>query len=125
MSLSYHASGIKVDEVATWVGAGWSLNSGGVITRNIIGTPDEVGGFLTSNVKKAADIQFPRDSAYMQEVSKGNLDSQPDNFFYNFNNQTGAFVFGEDKKPVLIPDPVYKLSVNGNIRTKEVRVETG
>ncbi|HZX59277.1 MAG TPA: hypothetical protein VFE54_11145, partial [Mucilaginibacter sp.] len=40
ISLSYHASGIKVQEEATDVGLGWVLNAGGSISRNIIGTDD-------------------------------------------------------------------------------------
>ena len=41
VSLSYHASGNKVEEVATYVGMGWSLNAGGLITRVVRGLPDD------------------------------------------------------------------------------------
>src|SRR4051812_19271228 len=37
LNLSYHASGIKVEEIAPSTGLGWSLNAGGVITRVIRG----------------------------------------------------------------------------------------
>lgn len=41
ITLSYHASGLKVEEIASWVGAGWSLSTEGVIGRTIRGSADE------------------------------------------------------------------------------------
>ena len=40
ISLDYNAGGIRVDDIATNVGLGWSLMAGGVITRSIRGLPD-------------------------------------------------------------------------------------
>lgn len=40
ITLSYHASGIKVAQEATWVGLGWNLLAGGCVTLNAVGNVD-------------------------------------------------------------------------------------
>ncbi len=45
VGLSYHAGGVRVDEVAFDVGIGWALNAGGVISRSMRGIPDELETF--------------------------------------------------------------------------------
>jgi YD repeat-containing protein len=45
IGLSYHAGGIKVDEVSSDVGTGWTLIAGGAITILPNGIMDEVSGY--------------------------------------------------------------------------------
>lgn len=47
INLAYQ-SGISMDQEASWVGLGWSLNPG-VINRNLRGIPDDFGGGSGSN----------------------------------------------------------------------------
>src|SRR5438093_2364448 len=42
ITLTYNASGIRVNDIPSNVGTGWSLNAGGAITRKVMGgMPDE------------------------------------------------------------------------------------
>src|SRR5690242_4512480 len=41
LDLSFHTSGIKVDQRDGIIGWGWSLNAGGMVSRVINGSPDE------------------------------------------------------------------------------------
>jgi len=41
ISLSYNVAGVKVNDIAGWTGLGWSLNAGGLVTRNVVGAPDD------------------------------------------------------------------------------------
>lgn len=42
IKLMYHASGIKVNQTSSWVGLGWSLSTGGLISLETRDTPDEL-----------------------------------------------------------------------------------
>ncbi|MEM8908268.1 MAG: hypothetical protein AAGD05_10520, partial [Bacteroidota bacterium] len=113
ISLSYHASGVKVQEVASWVGLGWSLNAGGVISRRVVGLPDDAyeatwsdNGIqhLIPNAGYLYDQGFIH-SLYPHPVSswaystiigelRGNTkDSAPDIFNFSFAGYSGRFVF--------------------------------
>ncbi len=46
ITLKYHASGIKVNQQSSWVGLGWSLDTGGLISLETRDTPDELEPYL-------------------------------------------------------------------------------
>jgi hypothetical protein len=56
--LSYHSGGIKVDEVASSEGLGWSLVAGGSITRSTRGLPDDQSRINTVQLNKYLNNQM-------------------------------------------------------------------
>jgi YD repeat-containing protein len=117
INLSYHAGGVKVMEPAGWVGTGFTLNAGGVITRTVRGAPDEAtntgigvyghfkdygfsnylthsGGYWDKSIYGTA----PGDAHF----ASGVLDGEPDLFFFNFAGYSGKFYFNDDRTPVLV-----------------------
>jgi len=95
VSLSYHASGIRVDEDASWVGLGWSLQAGGSISRSVRGLPDEgSNGFLSSI---GAQVTQPNPSGdYLYKVSQGKLDAESDTYFLSAPGLSAKFYFNYD-----------------------------
>ena len=116
IGLSYHASGLKVQETASWVGAGWSLDAGGVITRTVMGLPDEKGtssggvdgyGYYTdSGYNKYLYFNVDQD---WQGFAQGRKDGEPDLFFFNFGGYSGKFFFRDDHTAVLVPQQDVKI----------------
>lgn len=142
ISLSYHASGIKVDEMASWVGLGWSLNAGGVITRAVKGLPDDKqpwkgylfqSDYINDSIPQNAQIEVTSNSPglgsmyeTLRQVIEGEIDFMPDEFFYNALGHTGKFLLEAENmgqsnmsvNTVLIPYEDLEIKCNLGIPTK-------
>jgi hypothetical protein len=93
IGLSYHASGIKVDESASMAGLGWSIDGIGAITRSVNGRPDE-----ETSLGEPADFTnvTSNDWDYLYKVNDGLADGELDLFNFSFNGRSGKFVIKHD-----------------------------
>lgn len=129
ITLSYHAAGLKVQEPAGWCGAGWALDAGGVITRSVMGAPDEKG---TNNAGIEThghfsqygynNYSFSNSIPDWNNFGNGFKDGEPDLFFFNFSGFSGKFYFRDDRTPVIVPEqdvrivPLYNETGNESIQ---------
>lgn len=114
INLSYHASGIKVSDVASWVGLGWSINSGGQISRSVKSREDVSGILNPNNQIKTPEQVDPRTLlgySYLRSIlAVGGPDSEPDVFSYSMPGKYGNFLYKNATTPVLIPsEPIQIL----------------
>ncbi|WP_210419497.1 hypothetical protein [Pedobacter sp. KBS0701] len=56
ITMDYSADGFKVDQVASRVGTGWTLNAGGAVSRTVLGNPDG-GGYVDLFLKDLGNRQ--------------------------------------------------------------------
>ncbi len=86
IELNYSTNGIKVENISPWVGAGWSLNAGGVITRDIKGKADD---FHSYSMPDSAVACLPKTDS--EKFENGIADLEYDRFSYNFMGNVGTF----------------------------------
>lgn len=103
ISLDYHAGGVRVDEVASNTGSGWSLSAGGAITRTVRDIYDEAVPFGFMNY-----MTIPSESegnkrsgggtatSIFNYIATKNADGQNDIFSFNFSGQSGQFMYGKN-----------------------------
>ncbi|WP_412560622.1 RHS repeat domain-containing protein [Winogradskyella sp. MIT101101] len=129
VSINYHARGVRVEEIASRVGIGWTLNAGGIITRQTRHISDDANlGYLDNNnflINKLADETFFSDdnvrNDYYDNYLQGNpqelLDRIPDNFMIQAGSLSGKFIFDYKNGGVLqqkFSDMKIETSSNGN-----------
>lgn len=97
ITLSYHAGGIRVDDAASWVGLGWSLNAGGVIGATTVGRNDrfqkpEYDIPTYEEIKNGYFDGYSRFVLEDMELYQSN-EIQPDILSYNFLHYSGQFIY--------------------------------
>lgn len=118
INLSYHSAGIRVLETASWVGTGWTLMTGGMISRTALGIPDEFDdGFYYKGAQLQLPIPIPESTSY--EVYNNLQDGEPDQFSYSIPGYSGHFYLDYLHKPILVPlnDLVIKFNDNNTINS--------
>ncbi|WP_153801066.1 DUF5977 domain-containing protein [Foetidibacter luteolus] len=98
VSLNYNATGFKPEEIASWVGLGWTLNAGGVITRSVLGNPDIANNYFTnpSPFERPLATDVFGMNQYYTELRDGLKETQPDTYYFNFMGRSGKFIINPD-----------------------------
>lgn len=112
ISLGYSSNGVLVDELASTVGLGWNLNSGGVITRMIYDEPDETQrlSIPDTGIYSAEMLSFlgTATTSYLR-------DTQPDIYSFNFNGYSGVFYLDDNMDPVLLNPSPLKIEIYSSL----------
>ena len=137
ISLSYHASGIKVSDYGSWVGLGWSLQGGGVISRSVNGLADEaMNGYWNTNtpIPLAADLEEEPNltsalKVYYERVIDGLEDTEPDVFTLTYPEGSATFMINKAGEAVFFPYQNIKVQLsktsNNNISSFEITAPSG
>jgi YD repeat-containing protein len=132
--LSYHSSGIHVDQRPSWTGLGWSLFAGGVITRKKNGLADELDGrgdgsntlatnstgFYKSHSYQSDDYNYKllnttiwNMKEYLKYISgTPKRDKTPDEFDFSFAGYSGKFCLTHEGK--------WKVQCNKPIKVDDI-----
>ena len=126
ISLSYHATAFNPNEVPGWVGQGWALNAGGVITRKMRGWPDDYNYYVAQpyNILFKGvyfnQVLHPKlNGTYSNLYSNG--DEDLDEFVFNFNGCSGKFVFDRSNptKIIVVGNSGLKIEVCKDLHTEK------
>ena len=102
ISINYKTSGIRLNDLASWIGLGWTLNAGGAIIRNTKGLPDRD---YYEQIPDLKDFAFNQNNwGYLLDVVNGLKDTAPDQYILNALGITGTFYFDRKKQEVVFEE---------------------
>ncbi len=93
ISINYNSSGIRLNERASWIGLGWSLQAGGAIIRNVKGAPDNWTSIAREDIE---NLTFNEDNyRHLYKIWRGTEDGQPDKYTINAYGINATFYYIE------------------------------
>ncbi len=137
IGLNYNSAGVKVDDYPGTLGMSWSLQAGGMVSRNIQGG-DDFGSMGYYHNPQALPPYILDDMCEYQGENYWNsiilfsnqgrspyaADSRPDLFNFNFCGASGKFIYRQDKMPAIFPFKNYQIYVHyqniGNPSTQQI-----
>lgn len=118
ITLSYHPSGIKVNDISSNVGLGWSLNAGGMISIQVRGAfePYNDASLTIPDEKELEsaidDLNF---SNRMEDLCY-TADTQSDKYSYNVSGGVnGSFMYNNKRTLVQVPETDNRIEYNDGI----------
>jgi hypothetical protein len=136
ISISYNASGNKPEEHHGWVGMGFNLNVGGMISRIKRGELDEYKkssddqSYIRSYIDNYSLLQdnsttWNGDAILdvkvkptVEQADTYNTDLEPDEFVFNFNGFSGSFILNDQGKWIIRGNNAAEFEV------KDVNIQT-
>ncbi|WP_199141459.1 hypothetical protein [Pedobacter sp. ASV12] len=129
ISLSYSYDGFKPSNPVGWTGLGWSLQAGGVITRQVKGKVDNIStsgnNFEDAAVQSKVNLpigDISTDQAFLKNIADGNVDAEPDLYSFNFAGYSGKFMLVGG---TFYCFPYQKLKITGSTSGFTITAEDG
>ena len=138
ISLKYVSEGFKPSKRPSLVGYNWILNVGGVITRQVNGSPDDVTGKSASTASsqdympdgylvgaRKGNSNYTEDQRWQLKMDIDNTSGNPyirgdfkqdflyDVFYFNFGTHSGSFIITDATTATLLTGKGYKISISG------------
>ena len=140
ISIKYASTPFIPSKRSSIVGHNWMLNAGGVITREVYGSPDDTKGVYVPGsyetptkymlngilvaIRNGTFKNYSETQLKNFEMDKGGLypssnrkdfkhEFTPDIFRFSFGEHSGSFIIGNSGIPVLLENKGYKIDISG------------
>lgn len=126
VSLSYYSTGTKVDQLASNVGLGWSLQAGGVITRTVRDHADEDDDPLAVYPSDFDELTGTALTFVVDAVDLAKtVDTEPDLFSFNFMGYSGSFIKDHSGNYHIMPYQDLKIETNNDLEFFKITTPDG